>query len=140
MKSGPVILVEDDADDKDVFLDILKDLMIPNPIVWFKNGDDAFSYLATTTEQPFIIFCDVNIPGLTGLEFKRRIDEDKALRKKSIPFVFCSTAVSQKIINDAYTHMTVQGFFQKKNSYDEQKKMIKLIVDYWEECRHPNTT
>ena len=30
MKHGPVILIEDDADDKDVFQDILKDL---NPLL-----------------------------------------------------------------------------------------------------------
>lgn len=140
MKSGPVILVDDDTDDKDVFQDILKDLSVPNPFIWFKNCEEAFLFLKSTTEQPFVIFCDVNIPGFSGIEFKRKIDENKALRRKSIPFVFCSTAVSQKIVNEAYTQMTVQGFFQKKNSYEEQKKMISLILEYWEGCRHPNTT
>jgi response regulator of citrate/malate metabolism len=45
MKHGPVILIEDDADDKDVFQDILKDLKVFNPVIWFKNCDEAFSYL-----------------------------------------------------------------------------------------------
>lgn len=139
MKTGPIILIEDDTDDKEVFEDILKDLKITNPIVWFQNCDDAFSYLKKTSEQPFIIFCDVNLPALTGIECKRQIDDDKDLRKKSIPFVFCSTSIDQKTVNEAYTKMTVQGFFQKKNSYDELKETIKLIVAYWEECRHPNT-
>jgi CheY-like chemotaxis protein len=139
MKSGPVILIEDDADDKDVFQEILKDLQVPNPVIWFQNCDAAFSYLKTTSEQPFIIFCDVNLPGLSGIECKHQIDEDKELRKKSIPFVFCSTVVNQKTVNEAYTKMTVQGFFQKKNSYNELKETIKLIVAYWEECKHPNT-
>ena len=56
MKHGPVILIEDDADDKDVFQDILKDLKVFNPVIWFKNCDEAFSYLKTTSEQPFIIY------------------------------------------------------------------------------------
>ena len=62
MKHGPVILIEDDADDKDVFQDILKDLKVFNPVVWFITCDEAFSYLKTTSEQPFVIFCDVNLP------------------------------------------------------------------------------
>ena len=139
MKSGPIILIEDDADDKDVFQDILKDLEVANPVIWFQNCDDAFSFLKTTSEQPFIIFCDVNLPGLSGIKCKGQIDDDKELRKKSIPFVFCSTVIDQKTVDEAYTKMTVQGFFQKKNTYSELKETIKLIVAYWEECKHPNT-
>ncbi len=139
MKSGPIILIEDDNDDQDVFQDILKDLQVPNSVIWFRNCDDAFSYLKTTSEQPFIIFCDVNLPGLNGVICKQQIDDDKELRKKSIPFVFYSTSVDQKTVNDAYTKMTVQGFFQKKSTYSELRDTIKVIVDYWEECKHPNT-
>src|SRR5687767_10182098 len=139
MKQGPIILIEDDPDDKDVFQDIIKELKIRNPILWFQNCDEAFSYLKKTSDQPFIIFCDVNLPGLSGVVCKRQIDEDKELRKKSIPFVFHSTTVNQKTVNEAYTKMTVQGFFQKKSSYNEIKDTIKLIIAYWEECKHPNT-
>ena len=139
MKSGPIILIDDDADDKDVFQDIIKDLKVYNPVIWFQNCDDAFSYLKTTSEQPFIIFCDMNLPGISGIVCKRQIDDDKELRKKSIPFIFCSTVIDQKTINEAYTKMTVQGFFQKKNTYDELKETIRIIIAYWEECKHPNT-
>ena len=139
MKTGPIILIDDDSDDKEVFQDILKDLKVSNPIIWFQNCDDAFSYLKTTSEQPFIIFCDLNLPGISGIECKRQIDDNEELRKKSIPFVFCSTTADQKTVNEAYTKMTVQGFFQKKNTYSELKETIRLIVAYWEECKHPNT-
>ena len=139
MKSGPIILIEDDADDKDVFRDILKEINVPNSVIWFQNCDEAFSFLEATSDQPFIIFCDVNLPGLSGIECKHQIDENKELREKSIPFIFYSTAVDQKTVNEAYTKMTVQGFFQKKNSYSELKETIKLIVAYWEECKHPNS-
>ncbi|HEV8272600.1 MAG TPA: response regulator [Chitinophagaceae bacterium] len=139
MKTGPIILIDDDSDDKDVFQDILKELKVSNPIIWFQNCDNAFSYLKTTSEQPFIIFCDLNLPGISGIECKRQIDDNEELRKKSIPFVFCSTTADQKTIDEAYTKMTVQGFFQKKNTYSELKETIKLIVAYWAECKHPNS-
>ena len=45
MKSGPIILIEDDAGDKDVFQDILRDLELSNPVIWFQDCDVAFSYL-----------------------------------------------------------------------------------------------
>ena len=77
MKSGPIILIDDDADDKEVFLDILKELQVPNPVVWFQNCEEALTYLKVTTEQPFLIFCDLNLPGLPGIEFKRQVDRGK---------------------------------------------------------------
>lgn len=139
MKSGPIILVEDDADDKELMDEVIRDLQITNKLVWFKNCDDAWKYLKTTSEQPLIIFSDVNLPGQNGIDFKKRIDNDHELRRKSIPFVFYSTAVDQHIVNRAYTEMTVQGFFQKSNNYEEMKHTIGLILGYWKVCRHPNT-
>ena len=138
-KSGPIIVVEDDNDDKGILKDILKELNIDNKLVWFTKADEAFNYLQTTPEQPFIIFSDVNLPGQNGIEFKRRIDSDEKLRRKSIPFVFYSTSVEQRAVNEAYTKMTVQGFFKKSDSYGEIRNNIKLILDYWMICKHPNT-
>jgi len=137
-RSGPIVMVEDDADDEAIFTEILKELEIPNKIICFHNSSDAFDYLKKTTEQPFIIFSDVNLPGENGIEFKRRIDADKQLRQKSIPFVFYSTSIDRHLVNEAYTKMTVQGFFKKGNSYDEIKRDIRVVVEYWKMCTHPN--
>jgi len=139
MKSGPIIIIEDDVDDKDVLEEIIKEFNLNNKLVWFENCKDAWEYLITTHEQPFIIFCDINLPGQNGIEFKRQIDENKAMRKKSIPFIFYSTTANQKFVNEAYTEMTVQGFFQKSDSFEGMKKDIKIILDYWKACIHPNT-
>ena len=73
MNAGPIIVIDDDADDKEIFESALKELAIENRRRWFTNCKDAFDYLRTINEQPFIIFCDVNIPGLAGIEFKRQI-------------------------------------------------------------------
>jgi len=138
MVPGPIIIVEDDKDDRDIIEEVLEELNIPNEIVWFKRCVDAFDYLKTHTNQPFLIFCDINLPGLSGLEFKRQIDADKELRKKSIPFVFLSTSTDKKYVDEAYIEMTVQGYFQKANSYVEIKNTVKAILEYWKICKHPN--
>ena len=138
MVPGPIIIVEDDKDDRDIIEEVLEELNIPNEIVWFKRCVNAFDYLKTHTNQPFLIFCDINLPGLSGLEFKRQIDADKELRKKSIPFVFLSTSTDKKYVDEAYIEMTVQGYFQKANSYVEIKNTVKAILEYWKICKHPN--
>lgn len=138
-KSGPIIIIEDDVDDEEIFQEVLNELGIKNKLVWFTHGKGALEYLRTTEEQPFIIFSDVNIPEQSGLVFKQQIDSDEQLRRKSIPFIFYSTAVPPKTIEEAYTKMTIQGFFQKGRTFDEIKKSVKLICDYWMVCQHPNT-
>jgi len=138
-KSGPILIVEDDEDDKRTFEDIVKELGYSNRIIWHDNTDDALEFLHTTNESVFIIFSDINLPGKDGIEFKKKVDSDPQLRKKSIPFVFYSTSGRQDDINEAYTKMTVQGFFKKEKSYGDMKKDISLILEYWKKCLHPNT-
>lgn len=137
-KRGPVVIIEDDIDDKEIFEQIIRELGIENRLEWFENADLGLRYLNATTDQPFLIFCDVNLPGKNGLDFKERIDSDPRLRKKSIPFVYYSTSASQQDVNQAYTQLTVQGFFKKGSNYAEMKEQIKIIFEYWGRCIHPN--
>jgi CheY-like chemotaxis protein len=138
-KSGPIVLVEDDLDDKEIFEDITKGLGIKNEIVWFNECESALTYLRTN-DAIFLIFCDINLPGLNGLEFKLNIDTDPELRRRSIPFLFFSTNASAHDVDLAYTQLTVQGFFKKGHSYGAMKQMLKTIYDYWGLCKHPNST
>jgi CheY-like chemotaxis protein len=138
-KAGEIILVEDDADDRELFRKIIKELNITNQLVWFDNTDEAYNYLQETSKSIFIIFSTVNLPGMNGIEFKSKIDSTPRLRKKSIPFVFYSSQANQRDINDAYLNMSVQGFFKKGDDYEESKALLKLILDYWRVSKHPNT-
>ena len=138
-KKAPLVVVDDDQDDKENLEAAIKDLQIPNKIRWFRSCPEAFDYLKNTTDQPFVIICDLNLPKQTGLELKRQIDEDKELRRKSIPFIFYSTSADQRSVNDAYTKMTVQGFFQKASNLKQIEEHLKIIYDYWQACIHPNT-
>jgi response regulator RpfG family c-di-GMP phosphodiesterase len=136
---GPIILIEDDSEDEELFREVLKDLAITNNLIYFDNCIKAFAYLKSTTDNPFIIISDINLPKQNGIEFKRQVDEDPQLRSKSIPFIFLSTSTDKNSVDTAYKEMTVQGFFQKPSSFDELKRIIKLMFDYWQTCKHPNS-
>jgi CheY-like chemotaxis protein len=137
--SLPIIIIEDDTDDQDMFRELIVELGIPNPLIFFTNAPDAFEYLITDG-QPFLILCDVNLPRQTGLEFKKMVDEHPELRKKSIPFIFCTTSVDAEAIKRAYLDMTVQGYFKKGASMGEMRRSIKVIFEYWLLSVHPNSS
>lgn len=138
-KSGPILIIEDDEDDKDFLETMIRNHGFKNEIKWFVLTKDAYEYLSTTDKSVFMMFCDINMPRQNGLQFKHDLDADPLLRKKSIPFLFYSTSASQEAINEAYTELTVQGFFVKGSDYEQEKIMLKTILDYWGFCRHPNT-
>lgn len=136
--SGPIIIVDDDTDDHFIFKEVAARLNLQNEILFFRNGHDVLPYLRTTTQKPFIIFCDVNMPQMDGLELRKVIQAEDYLRSKSIPFVFFTTGASLHQVRQAYD-LTVQGFFIKESSFTETEKTFKLILDYWDKCLHPNT-
>lgn len=135
--TGPIVLIEDDEDDIELFREAMRENEISNNLIFFPSGPEALDYLASTHDQPFLIICDVNLPRQNGIEFKTAIDSNPFLRKKSIPFIFYSTYVAQQAVNDAFSNLSVQGFFQKNDSYAEFKKTMRIIVEYWGLCRHP---
>ena len=136
-KTGPIIVVEDDEDDVIFLKDILQQLEVSNQLIWFTNSADALLFLRETTEKPFLILSDVNLPVQNGIEFKRQIDTDPELRKRSIPFIFYSTSVAQVYVNEAYNQMCIQGFFQKGNDFKEIQDTIQTIMNYWSLSKHP---
>lgn len=137
MTGGPIIIIEDDKDDQEIYSEAIGEIGIPNEIRFFDEGESALNYLLTTREQPFIILSDVNMPVMNGLELKTEIQKDEYLRNKGIPFVFISTNASPDAVRKAHI-LSVQGYFQKPQHYQAIKDMFKKLFDYWELCKHIN--
>ena len=134
---GPVIYLEDDVDDQEILTEVFQSLQIPNELKLFSNGYEVLEYLRTTTEQPFIIITDVNLPVMSGLALREEICKDEYLRQKSIPYVFLSTSSGKNYIQQAYD-LQVQGYFQKPHTFEALKITIAHIMEYWSLCMHPN--
>ncbi|MGN6165457.1 MAG: response regulator [Flavisolibacter sp.] len=137
-RKGPIIIIEDDLDDQDILREVFQELKIMNPLKFFLTCAGGLDYLITTKDQPFLIISDVNLPVMSGLEMRKKINDNERLRKKSIPFIFLSTSATQQSIEMAY-EMMVQGYFEKPTSMKELKSTIQMIVQYWQVCRHPNS-
>ncbi len=136
-KGGPIIIIEDDKDDQEILAEVFTELGVKNEIIFFGEGEEALKYLTDTTVEPFIIFSDINMPKLSGMELREKVHQNEDLRIKSIPYLFFSTRAEQKHVIDAYSK-SIQGFFVKPADYQEIKKTIGCIVDYWQRCVSPN--
>ena len=136
MTTGPILIVNNDEDDRELLKEAWRELGFPNTLLFFSNGRDVLEYLDSDKTTPFIILCDVNMPGMDGFELKEKILEDADMEYKSVPFVFWSDEVSKAQIQKAYD-LGGNGFFLKGNSFDEIKESLSDIVHYWSKSKMP---
>ena len=122
-KGGPIIIIEDDLDDQEILSSAFADLNYKNEIIFFGDGEKALKYLTETSIEPFIIFSDINMPKLNGIELRSKVHENEDLRIKSIPYLFFSTSAEQEHVVDAYSK-SIQGFFIKPGEYNQLKDIL----------------
>ncbi len=136
-RNGPIIIIEDDTDDHEIFTEVFKELNYENQVLFFTDGLHALDYLTATEVEPFLILSDIYMPAVSGLDLRQKIHENEDLRLKCIPFLFFSTLAEQEFVVDAYSK-SIQGFFIKPNTFEGVKETISTIVTYWQSCVSPN--
>ncbi len=130
MKGRPIIIVEDDEDDCEMLLETFREVGVPNEFRCFSNPELALKYLKDTSETPFLIISDINMPKMDGLLFKKAINDDPILQKRNIPFIIMSTSKDGKLVQTAFG-LHVQGYFKKASDIQTLKKMATTIILYW---------
>ena len=136
-KQGPIVVIEDDAEDQELLTEAFNKLNYQNKVLFFSDGQEALEHINTSEELPFLILSDINLPKLNGFALREKLKTDAKLNNKCIPYLFFSTASNQQAVIDAYSQ-SVQGFFKKPNSIKELEKTLGLIIEYWRKCAAPN--
>ncbi|MDY6834649.1 MAG: response regulator [Chloroflexota bacterium] len=136
-----ILLVEDDPGDQKLVKISLKSQMIANDLHIVGDGEQALEYLdycktpVNGVELPHLILLDLNMPGMNGKEFLKRIKEDSALR--GIPVVILTTSDSEKDILESY-NLQASGYVRKPVDITEFKEVMRRIGEYWFViCRRP---
>jgi CheY-like chemotaxis protein len=93
-KSKRIFLIEDDKDDQDIFISALKEMkdVVLSDIA--ENGKCALQKLKGSVVLRDIIFTDINMPVMNGIECLIEIMNNPQLRK--IPVVVLSSSISQR--------------------------------------------
>ncbi|MEO6719601.1 MAG: response regulator [Ferruginibacter sp.] len=136
---GPIMIVDDDPDDLQIYQEVFNELGYPNQVIPFTDPDRAYDHLEKMKGLPFLIISDIRFPKMDGFEFKRKLLENPKLNGGSIPFVFFTTTKNKEIVEDAFK-MAAQGFFVKDSSFSELKDTIQAIMVYWTKSFTPTTS
>jgi len=129
-----ILLVEDDLADQKLIKISLRNEKIANDLYTVQSGEEGMDFLyrrgnySDGTPQPDLILLDLNMPGMGGKEFLRRIKEDANL--KQLPVVILTTSEAEKDIIDSYK-LQASGYVHKPVTLEEFKKAMKKLKEYW---------
>jgi CheY-like chemotaxis protein len=123
-------MVEDDVDMHYLYKRVFTNLHLQEHLRLFDNAREALDFLRDASSEIQLIFSDINMPAIDGLEMKKRINEDNVLSTSHIPFVFLSTSATENDIKKS-SDLGIQGFFQKGETLDEMESTINLVLTYW---------
>lgn len=131
-KAVTIMLVEDDPGDQKLIKTSLKAQRITNTPVVVGSGEEALEYLEKTKTDdvvmPDLILLDLNMPGMGGREFLRRVKSDPAL--EIIPVVVLTTSDADRDILESFK-LQAAGYIKKPVDLPEFQEVIQTLSDYW---------
>lgn len=141
-KTVIIMLVEDDLGDQKLIKMSLKEQRIANTPIVAATAEDALDYLERSKTPdskevlPDLILLDLNMPGMGGKEFLRRVKADPAL--EAIPIVILTTSDSDRDILESFK-LQAAGYIRKPVSLTDFQEVMRTLTDYWFTiCRRVN--
>lgn len=130
-----IYLAEDDCDDVQFFTDALNEITPDTSLTVFCNGAELLKGLEDCKQLPDIIFVDINMPIMNGLEALALIGKSQAF--KSIPVIISSTSSNMDNITEAY-QLGASSYFKKPSDFSSLKEQLKgiLLID-WKNFMRP---
>ncbi|RKS25626.1 response regulator receiver domain-containing protein [Flavobacterium endophyticum] len=125
MKNLKICLVDDDNDDRELFQDAFSELNPETDLMVFKDGLEVIDYLNSIEEMPDIIFLDLNMPIMGGLETLKELR--KKPEYKYIHVAIYSTSAAGKDIHDCLI-AGANSYVVKHRSFQALKSGIAKVI------------
>ena len=116
------LIVDDDADDQEIFSIAMEDLGHACDCMFASNGLEALDHLNEGKKLPDYIFLDLNMPRLNGLQCLAEIKKQERL--EHIPVIMFSTS-SEKSYAEEARRLGAAAFLTKPASISELSRMLE---------------
>ncbi|THU37142.1 response regulator [Niastella caeni] len=136
MNKQPILIAEDDADDRYLLQTAFAEIGYPEQIDFVENGIEVLNYLdniytSANMEMkalPGFILLDLNMPKKDGREVLKEIKQHPVFKK--IPVIVFTTTKNEIEIKRCY-ELGANSYVVKPISFDALLKVVENIRSFW---------
>ena len=135
IKEVDILLVEDNPQDAELTIRALTKANLANQLVVVEDGAEALEFLerrgryaARPAGNPLVVFLDLKLPKLSGLEVLRIVKQAERLR--SIPIVVVTSSREDPDIAAAYA-LAANSYVVKPVDFEGFARAISSLGVYW---------
>ena len=136
MQATTILLVEDTADDEHLIKRVLTRINLVKNLFVVRDGAEALDYLfgagayagRDLTQMPAVVFLDLKLPKVSGLEVLRRIRADQ--RTRILPVVVLSSSQEEQDMIQSYD-LGANSYVRKPVDFTEFTEAVQQLGFYW---------
>lgn len=135
MEAKKILMAEDNANDVELTLTALAEHNLANEVVVARDGVEAIDYLyrrgkfhQRSNGNPLVMFLDLKMPRMDGLEVLRQIKSDPGLR--TIPVVVLTSSAEEQDVVESY-NLGVNAYVVKPVVFDSFIEVVKQLGLFW---------
>ncbi len=131
-----ILLVEDNPDDEELMLRVLRKHNIANEVVVARDGAEALEYLFGTgqyagrdvRQQPQVVLLDLKLPKLDGLEVLRQVRAEPLTQ--TLPIVILTSSMEEEDRIRGYT-LGANSYVRKPVDFHQFTEAVRQLGVYW---------
>jgi CheY-like chemotaxis protein len=134
MRNVRALVVEDNEDHRFLTMRALRDVEgVRIDVEGVRNGEEALAYVFRQGQYadkplPHVIFLDLRMPKVNGLEVLQRLKTDADLA--CIPVVVLTSSDREEDVDAAY-RLGSNSYVKKPGSSEELRRGLRGMADYW---------
>ena len=137
----PILLGEDNLNDVELTLAALKQNHLANDVVVARHGGEALDYLYRRGQyherspgHPMVVFLDLKMPKVDGLEVLRQMKSDPELRR--IPVVMMTSSREERDLVRSYD-LGVNAYVVKPVDFQQFTDSVRKLSCFWALINEP---
>lgn len=135
-ETAEMLLVEDNPDDVVLFVHAFEKARLAARLQVVPDGAEALAFVFGTgayagrnpANRLKVIFLDLKLPKVSGLEVLRRLKGDP--RTRTIPVVVWSSSQEERDLVESYA-IGVNSYIVKPMDFDEFGRSVQVLGQYW---------
>ena len=137
MQRKGIMLIEDNPDDEELALLALEKIGLPHELSVLRDGQEVMNFLNDIKEPsgneqiqnlPKVIFLDLNLPKIGGLDLLRAIRANPVT--VNIPVVILTSSNEEMDILSSY-NLGANSYVRKPVAFKQFMKVVQQLGEYW---------